>query len=142
MAVCELALVLQLVTLAQLEHRSGQLIVCLAEGSFLSTQTRPFVIENSSGGRVEAGLLVVPHIKNETTLSGAREPPQFQGQVSAEGILLASNQFRESLRELLRESGFAIPRIAPRIPRNSESCSENGLFTLSVFFKLGWFPGF
>ena len=36
----------------------------------------------------------------------------------------------------------AIPRIAPRIPRNSESCSENGLFTPRAFFsKLGWFPG-
>ena len=37
----------------------------------------------------------------------------------------------------------AIPRVAPRMPPNSESCSENGLFTPRAFFsKLGWFPGF
>ena len=36
-----------------------------------------------------------------------------------------------------------IPRVAPRMPQNSESCSENGLFTPRAFFsKLGWLPGF
>ena len=29
----------------------------------------------------------------------------------------------------------AIPRIAPRMPRNSESRSENALFTLRAFFQ-------
>ena len=29
----------------------------------------------------------------------------------------------------------AIPRVAPRIPRNSESCSENGLFARRAFFQ-------
>ena len=40
----------------------------------------------------------------------------------------------------------AIPRIAPRIPRNSESCSENGLFTprafFFFFFEIGVVPRF
>ena len=36
-----------------------------------------------------------------------------------------------------------IPRVTPRIPWNSESCSENGLSTPRAFVsKLGWFPGF
>ena len=31
----------------------------------------------------------------------------------------------------------AIPRVAPRMPWNSESCSENCLFTQRLFSKLG-----
>ena len=38
-----------------------------------------------------------------------------------------------------------IPRVAPRMPRNSESCSENGRLTpraLYFFFKIGVVPRF
>ena len=31
----------------------------------------------------------------------------------------------------------AVPRVAPRMPWNSESCSENVLFTQLFFFEVG-----
>ena len=47
--------------------------------------------------------------KNRLQMSGAREPPHFWKKGSENlGWNLASNQFRESLRELLREWGFRI----------------------------------
>ena len=59
-------------------------------------------------------------------------------------------RFWESLRELLWVLGFhevvnAIPRIAPRMPWNSESCfSRIFLFTprALLLLKSGWFPAF
>ena len=66
------------------------------------------------------------------------------------------NQFRELLQEWGLHMTYvvsAIPRVAPRIPRNSESCSENTsefrellpewpFHSENLFLsKLGWFPG-
>ena len=61
---------------------------------------------------------------------------------------LASNQWSRS--ENCSENGFLkglgrseVSRVALRMPRNSQSCSKNSLFTPSFFFlSLGWFPGF
>ena len=69
--------------------------------------------------------------------------------------ILASNQFRVAPRVAPRIGlshklvVSAVPRIAPRMPRNSENCSENApefrelllewpFHSESVFFRIGW----
>ena len=97
-----------------------------------------------------------------TTPIPEKNAPRMQGQMKI--FQVGSRQFRESLRELLRELWVSCDQVVRGHSENgisysengisnSESCSENtpelsessenGLFTPRAFFlKLGWSPGF